>query len=96
MTQHLLCFGQAQFPRVARVLDAAQGRCARSTAVPRDVDVVRVSLGHAGGHRPNSKLRDQLHAHGCAWIDALQVVDQLRQVFDAVDIVVRWWTDQRD
>jgi hypothetical protein len=64
--------------------------------VPGDHDVVGVSFGDARGDRPHAQLRDQLHAHGGARIDALQVVNQLRQIFNAIDVVMGRRADQRD
>ena len=78
------------------MLDAAERRRAGAAAVPGDHDVVGVGFGNARGDRSHAQLRDQLHAHGGARIDALQVVNQLRQIFDAVDVVMRRRTDQRD
>ena len=60
------------------------------------MDVVGVSLGDASRDRADAELRDQLDADCRARIDALQVVNQLRQVFDAVDVVMRRRTDERD
>ena len=59
-------------------------------------DVVGVGLGDASGNRAYSQLRDQLHADGRARVDALEVVDELREVFNAVDVVMRRRTDERN
>src|SRR5208337_3522980 len=94
--QHLLGFAQAQLPGISRVLDAAQRGCAGAAAVSGDVNVVRVGFRHACGDRTHAQLRDQLNPNRGARIDALQVVYQLSQIFDAVDIVMRRRTDQRN
>jgi hypothetical protein len=57
----------------------------------RDHDVVGLGLGHASGNGAYADFRDQLDADACAGIDVFQIVNQLRQVFDGVDVVVRWW-----
>jgi hypothetical protein len=38
--------------------------------------------------------RDQLHAHPRARVDLLQVVDELRQILDRIDVVMRRRRDQ--
>jgi hypothetical protein len=45
---------------------------------------------------PMPDLRDQLHADLGVRVDLLQVVDELRQVLDRVDVVVRRRRDQGD
>ena len=54
-----------------------------------------MALGHAGGHRAHAHLGNQLDRDLHAGIGALQVVDQLGQVFDGIDVVVRRRRDQR-
>ena len=94
--QHLLRLGQAQLPRHAGILDRVERRRAGSAVVPADLNRIGESFGHAGGDRPYAGLRHQLHRHTRAGMDAFQVVDQLRQVLDAVDVVMRGWRDQGD
>ncbi len=44
---------------------------------------------------PNARTRHQLHAHRRVRVDLLQIVDQLRQILDRVDVVMRRRADQR-
>ena len=92
--QHLLRFGEAQLPGIAGVLDAGERRCAGAAAVAGNDDVVGVGLGDAGGYGADAELGDQLDADRGARIDALEVVDELRQIFDGVDVVVRRRADE--
>ena len=92
--QCLVRFGDPQLPRQARVLDARQRRRAGATHVAGDQDVIGVRLGHAGGHGADPRLRDQLDADARFGIGVLQVVDQLGQVLDRIDVVVRRRADQ--
>lgn len=87
--QHLLRLGQPQLPRRAGTLDAGQRRRARAAVVAGNEHVVGERLGHAGGHRPHPGLRHQLHAHPRPWIHGLEVVHLLREILDAVDVVMR-------
>ena len=92
--QHLLGLGQAHLPGHAGVLDRGLRRGAGAARVPRDQDHVGLGLGDAGGDRADARARHQLDADPGLRVDLLQVVDQLRQVLDRVDVVVRRRRDQ--
>src|SRR5205823_11215905 len=85
--EYLLRFRQSQLPGRAGVLDRGQGRRARASVVAGKQDVVGLRLGDARSDRADPGLRHQLHADPCAWVDGLEVVDQLRQILDRVDVV---------
>src|SRR5215207_7920807 len=57
---------------------------------------VRVRLGDTGGDGADTTFRHQLHRDARLRIRVLQVVDQLRQVLDRIDVVVRRRRDQSD
>src|SRR4029077_188500 len=94
--QRLLRLGEAELPWRPGVLDRAPRRRAGAAVVAGDDDVVRLRLGDAGGDRADADLGDQLDTDARPLIGVLQVVDQLRQVLDRVDVVVRWRRDQAD
>ena len=87
--QHLVGFRQAQFPGNAGVLDGTERRSAGAAAVAGDQHHVGMRLGHARGHRAHAHFGHQLHRDARARVDVLQIVDELRQVLDGVDVVVR-------
>jgi hypothetical protein len=87
--QHLVRLGQPQLPRDAGVLDAGERRRARAAVVAADQDQVGVRLGDAAGDRADADLGDQLDADARARVGVLEVVDQLRQILDRIDVVVR-------
>jgi hypothetical protein len=87
--QRLLRLGQADLPRHAGRLDRGLRRGSGAAVVAGDQHVVGVRLGDAGGHGPDPDLGDQLHRHARARVGAAQVVDQLLEVLDRVDVVVR-------
>ena len=88
-------FGQAHFPRQTGILDRRRRRGTRATIVARDQDHVGFRLRNTSGNRSDSRGRDEFHCYLTAWVDLLQVVDQLREVFDRIDVVVGWGRDQR-
>ena len=53
-----------------------------------------MGLGHAGGDGADAGGGDQLHADPGVRVDLLQVVDELGQILDRVDVVVRRRRDQ--
>src|SRR3546814_6048093 len=52
-------------------------------------------LGDPGRDGADPRRRDELDAHPRARIDLLEVVDELRQILDRIDIVMRRRADQR-
>ncbi len=94
--EHLLGLGQAELPRHAAVLDRGERRGAGAAVVAGDQHHVGVRLGHARRDRADADLGDELHVNPRPWIRVLQIVDQLRQVLDRVDVVVRRRGDETD
>ena len=67
----------------------ASGDAPVPPACPDEVDVVGAGLGTPGGDRPDATGRDELDADPRGRVDRPQVGDQLREVLDRVDVVVR-------
>ena len=61
-----------------------------------DQNLVGGTLGHAGSNGADAGLADQLDRHARAGVGVLKVKDQLCQVLDGVDVVVRRRRDQAD
>ncbi len=87
--QHLMHFRQPHLPRDTGIFDAGLWRGAGAAGVARDQDHVGLGLGDASGNRADARARHQLHAHLGVGVDLLQVVNQLRQIFDRINIVMR-------
>src|SRR5260370_924834 len=92
--EDLLGLGDAELPGNATVLDRGEWRGPRAAVVAGDQDDVRVGLGDAGRDGADADFRDELHVDPRLWIGVLQVVDQLGQVLDRVDVVVRRRRDE--
>ncbi len=58
--------------------------------------MVGMRFGHAGRHRAHAHFRHQLDADPRRRVGVLQVVDQLSQIFDRIDVVMRRRADQAD
>ena len=72
------------------------GRGAGAAVVAADEHHVGVGLGHAGGDRADADLGHELDADARVLVRVLEVVDQLGQVLDRVDVVVRRRRDEAD
>ena len=94
--ERLVRFGQAEFPRRARVFDGRERRRAGAAVVAGDEHHVRVRLGDAGGDGADADFGDELHADARVAVGVLQVVNQLRQIFDGINVVVRRRRNQAD
>src|SRR5579859_6245987 len=92
----LLRLGDAKLPGRAGVLDRRERRCAGAAIVARDQDHVAPRLRDPRRHGADPDLGNQLHMDSGAWVRVLQIVDELFDVFDRVDVVVGWRTDEAD
>ena len=94
--ENLLRFGKTEFPRNARVLERSERRRASAAVVAADEDDVRMRFGNAGRDGSDTHFGDELDGDARFRIDVLQIVDQLRKIFDRVNVVVRRRRDQAD
>ena len=93
--QRMLRLGQAQLPRAAPV-DAAQRRRTGAAVGAAQVDQVGMAFSHARCYGADTRFGDKLDRDVCLGVDLLEIEDQLGQILDAVDIVVRRRGDQCD
>jgi len=98
VVQHegLLGLGEAQLPRRTGVLERRQRAGAGAAVVAGDEDDVGVRLGDARRHGPHAHLRDELDVDARRRVGVLEVVDELGEVLDGVDVVVRGRGDEAD
>ena len=87
--QRLLGLGEAELPRAAGVLERRERRRARAAVVTGDEHDVGLGLRHAGRDRADADLGDELDVHARRRVGVLEVVDELLEVLDRVDVVVR-------
>ncbi len=89
--QGLVGFRQANLPGGAGMLGGGQGRGAGAAIETGNGHVIRMGLGNARGHRAHTHFGDQLHGDACFRIHVLQIVDELGQILDGINVVMRWW-----
>ena len=87
--QGLLGFRQPDFPRRPGMGQRGQRACASATFVAGNRHMVGAALGHPRRHGANAHFGHQLDRNPRLRVHVLQIVDQLRQIFDRVDIVMR-------
>ncbi len=87
--QGLVGFRKADLPRAARMLDGGQRRRAGSTLEARDGDVIGACLGDTRRNSAHTHLGHQLDRDIGRRIDVLQVEDQLGQILDRIDVMMR-------
>src|SRR5690606_34681514 len=88
--------GESQLPGGAGVLEGVQRARAGAAVVPGDENDVGVRLGDAGRDRAHPGAGDELDVDARGGVRALRVVDQLGEVLDRVDVVVRGRGDEPD
>ena len=62
----------------------------------RDQNLVGSALGNAGGDGSHARFAHEFDAHARMGVGALEVEDELGQVLDGVDVVVRRRRDEAD
>ena len=92
--ENLLCFRKTEFPRDSRVLQRGERRGARAPVVATDQDNVGVRLRNTGRNRADTDFGDELHRNPRLRIHVLQVVDQLREILDRINVMMRRRRDQ--
>ena len=92
--QRLLGFSQTDFPRAAAMLDRRPRRSARTAVVTCNHQMVGLALGNTCCNRTDTDFRHQFHADVAMGRDVFQIVNQLCQIFNRINIVVRRWRNQ--
>ena len=94
--ERLLRLGKSNLWRDASETHGTGRAGTRTTLGAADDDEVGFRLCHACGNRSYATLGDEFHADGSGGVDILQVEDELCQVLNTVDVVMRRRRDERD
>jgi len=89
-----LRLGQTELPWQTGVLDGADRGSPGATIVTGNQNDVGIGLGHPSRHRAHAALRDEFDTDGRFRIDLLEVMNELGEVLDRVNVVVRRRTDE--
>ncbi len=78
------------------MLQRAERRGTGPSVLAGNENHVRMGLGNTGRDGPDTHLGHQLHVDASGRVRVLEVVDELGQVLDRIDVVVRRRGDQPD
>ena len=92
--ERLVGFCQPKLPRQSRMLDAGLRRGPRATIMPTDQNDIRMAFGDTRSDGPYAYFRHQFDTDARMVIGIFQIVDELRQILDGVDVMVRWRRNQ--
>mmetsp|Transcript_8442 Transcript_8442/g.24194 ORF Transcript_8442/g.24194 Transcript_8442/m.24194 type:complete len:215 (+) Transcript_8442:1169-1813(+) len=87
--QSVMGFDQAHLHGATSVLDGGDGGSSSATVVPTDLDDIGIGLSHATGNRANASLSNELHADLSSLVNLVKVVDELSQILNGVDVMMR-------
>ena len=94
--QRLVGFGQAQFPGQAGMLDGTERGGAGAAVEAGDQDGVGLRFADARGDGANAGLGDELDVDARLAVGILEVEDQLGEILDGIDVMVRGRGDETD
>ena len=85
---------QSQFPGKSGIVDGVS-RCRTGTTVITGYqDDLGSRLGHTGCYGSHTGFRYQLYGDSCLGVGIFQIVDQLRQILNGINVVMRGRRDQ--
>ena len=87
--QGLVGLCKADFPRRSGMLYGCQRTGTGTTVKTRNGDMVGMCLGDTGGNRTHTHLGHQFDADVGQRVGVLKVMNQLRQVLDGIDVMMR-------
>ncbi len=87
--QRLMSLSETDLPRASSMLDGGQRRSSGATLEARDRDVVRFALCDSRRDRADTDFGHQFDRNLGLRIDVFQIVDELLQVFDRINVMVR-------
>ena len=92
----LFRFGNTKFPREAGMLDRSKRRSTRTTIVARNEHYIGMSFRDTRGNRTHAHFGHKLHRDTGLRVRITQIVNELGQVFDRVNIMMRRRRNQRN
>ena len=94
--QSLLSLGETNLRRDTSETHTRCRAGTRTTLGTRDNDEVCLRLSHTGSDGTHTTLSYQLDRDSCLRVYVLEIEDELSQILDTIDIVMRWRRNQAD
>ena len=95
LNQSLMGFCNAQLPRQTGIVNRALRRCTGTAVIAGNQDDLCAALGNACGNRADTGFGYQLDVDARLSVGVLQVVNQLCQILDGINIMMRRRRNQR-
>ena len=80
---------QPHFPGQTGIFDRGLRAGTGAAIMAGDEDHIRLRLGHTGRNGADAGGGDKLHADLRIRVDLFQIIDELRQILDGIDIMMR-------
>ena len=91
-----MCFCKSQFPWKSCIVDRTSWSCTCTSVITGDQNRLCTCFGNTCCNCTHTCFRYQFDRNICIFICILKVINQLCQVLDRIDIVMRWRGDQAD
>ncbi|KAH3660385.1 hypothetical protein OGAPHI_006971 [Ogataea philodendri] len=92
----LVSLSKTKLPWQTSILDTGPSGSTGTTIVSRNQNVVCLGLSDTRSNDTNTNFRNKLDGNSSSWISTLQVVNELLQILNRINIVVRRWRNQPD
>ena len=89
-----MSLGKTKLPRKSRIVNGACRSCTGTSIITRDQDNLCTCFCYTSCYRTNTSFRYQFYRDTCLRVCIFQVVDQLCQILDGVNIMMRRRRDQ--
>ena len=76
------------------MFDAGLRGSAGAAIMPADQDDIGMPFRHTRGDSADADLGDELDADARVMVGIFEIVNQLRQIFDGIDVMMRGWRDE--
>ena len=91
LDQCLMCFRKSKLPRKSCIVDRTLSRRSGSSIISRDQDQSGSCFCDSGCDSSNTCFRYKFYGNPCVFICIFTVINELCQILDRVNIVMRWW-----
>ena len=89
LDQCLMCFRKSKLPRKSGIMDRTSRCCSCTSVITGDQNQSGPSFCNTSCNRSDTGFRYQFDRNSCILVCIFTVIDQLCQIFDRVNIVMR-------
>src|ERR1700733_14712621 len=93
--KRVVSIAQTDFPRKAKILCGGERRCAGAPGESTNRSDVRAGFRDTRGDDSDTRSGNEFDADARTRVDSAQIVNQMREVVEAIDVVMRRRRNQR-